>query len=171
MSRLILQGARAGSRRRLTDLIGDSSIAGKSLALSGSGYLFGQVLAAAASGTIAGIRFYLQNTGASDETFAPILYETSSGNPTNLLASGTDYTLAAGQIAGWVDLPFSSTAAISAGTDYLIGLHSGGTASQGGPWTDTSTGSGFWVPSATIAATWPGGGGTESAAYAAVGHT
>jgi hypothetical protein len=108
-----------------TSALGTTSV-GSAKEFGGAGYLdvdgpFSLSAPATASSLVA----YLGG-GSSTGTIRPVVYAVdSSGNPTSLVATGPEKTIAAGQSPGWVTLPLAGTVTLPAGR-YAIGFWYGG---------------------------------------------
>lgn len=95
---------------------------------SGASYRYGTVFALPEPGTLADLRVWGRG-GSASQSFTPLVYATdSTGAPSSLVAQGQQFTVAAGQAAGWISAPLPAVT-LQPGS-YLVGLLSG-TASNG----------------------------------------
>jgi lysophospholipase L1-like esterase len=123
-----------------TKQFGNTSV-GSTWVSPGAGFKFGSVFRLSESGTLVDFKWYTRG-GSSSQRFTPVVYSTdASGNPTSLVATGSEVTVGAGQAAGWVTSTLPATA-LPAG-QYLLGLLSGPNGS-GASNAMTSSGTGFW---------------------------
>lgn len=72
------------------------------------------------SGQVSKLRIYLRGTGGT-QNVRPIIYDDASGVPGNLVAVGNEGTIAVNQVAGWVELLFPSSVAVSSASQYHLG--------------------------------------------------
>src|SRR5262249_3002868 len=79
-----------------------------------------------ASSTATKLTAYVRG-GSSAVPVRTVIYSDSNGKPGALVAVSQQVTLAAGQAAGWVDFPLSSSVGLGAGK-YWLGFWYGGSA-------------------------------------------
>lgn len=100
-----------------------STTVGTASVKPGANYKFGMVYTLAEAGQTQSFSWYASG-GTSDQKFKPVVYATDAiGEPTTLLATGTETTIAANQAAGWVTATLPSVA-LQPGK-YYLGLLSG----------------------------------------------
>jgi hypothetical protein len=96
---------------------------GGSWSSPGQGYKMGSVVSLAGAGQPLDFRMYARG-GAADQRFTPVIYGTDgNGNPTSLLARGSEITVPAGQAAGWFTASLPAVS-LPAG-QYLLGIMTG----------------------------------------------
>ena len=125
-----------------TATMGNTTTTGATGSTAGSGYQWGSIFAAPLSGTASSFSVYCAG-GSSAQSFVPALYAVSGGLPTTRLATGTAFTVAAGQAAGWVTAAMPSTA-IAGGTSYMLAIESGTTANEALIYSLNVTNGGYW---------------------------
>ena len=104
--------------------------------------------------------------GGSATAMRAVIYSDSGNKPGAFVAVSQPVSIGAGQAAGWVDFPLSSTA-LPAG-QYWLGLWASNTSALG--FYDGVSGSGYYAPATYSAggsapAAWPGGGSDDALAY------
>ena len=78
----------------------------------------------AGGGSVSKLSAYLAG-GSSSTSLRGVIYANSGGSPGALVGVTSQVTIAAGQAAGWVDLPFASPVGLGAGS-YWLGYWIGG---------------------------------------------
>jgi hypothetical protein len=115
---------------------------GATFAAPGAGYKFGSIFTATSSGTSIDFRAYVAG-GTSAERFTPAVYSVTGGNPAQLLATGKEFIVGAGQTAGWVTTTLTGLN-LTAGTSYTLVLVAGTTSNAAHIYYDNLTNAGIW---------------------------
>ena len=119
-----------------------ASAPGALSAQPGSGYKFGTVFTASASGTSVDFRAYVSG-GSAVQRFTPAVYSVSGGNPAQLLGTGNEFTIAAGQAAGWITSTLTKVTLV-AGSSYTLVLVAGDNSNTAHIYYDSVTNAGIW---------------------------
>ena len=119
-----------------------ASAAGANFAAPGAGYKFGSIFTASTAGTTIDFRAYVAG-GSSAQRLTPAVYSVSNGNPAQLLVTGKEFVVAAGQGAGWVTTALANLNLV-AGSSYALVLVSGTTSNAARIYYDNVTNAGFW---------------------------
>jgi lysophospholipase L1-like esterase len=120
-----------------------NTTAGTVFVSPGQGYKFGSVFTLSQSARLVDFKWYVRG-GASPQSFTPVIYSTdSTGKHANLVAVGSEVTIAAGAPAAWATASLPATT-LAPGS-YLLGLTSGPT-SQGAANAKLASGTGYYNP-------------------------
>jgi lysophospholipase L1-like esterase len=136
-----------------TATFGNTSI-GTSTSTPATGYKFGSVYNLSQSGTTVSFSWYTKG-GTSAQSMMPVIYTTTaSGAPANLVAQGSQVTIAAKQAAGWVTASLPAVSLTSG--NYLLGLMSGANGTQVIDYLNPVNNGAYWNPNTygSPTATW-----------------
>lgn len=121
---LTIQIGQAAVAAAATATFGQTTVGSASVPI-GAGYKFGTAFSLTTTGTAQSFSLYARG-GVASQRLTPLIYRTTAaGDPSTLVTTGSEVTIAANQAPGWV------TAALPAVTltpgIYLLGLASGPT--------------------------------------------
>lgn len=135
-----------------TAVFGKTTIGGSTNS-PGSGAKFGSIYNLPAGGTAVSFSWYARG-GSADQKLVPVVYATSGGNPSTLVAQGSEITIRAGQPPGWMTSALPPVA-LQPGS-YLLGMLSGATSQGAVDYYDPTPNTNVWNMNAypTPSASW-----------------
>jgi hypothetical protein len=125
-----------------TVAVGDTGTTGAAGSQAGGGYRFGSEFTPTVSGRLSTFNMYVSG-GDAAQILTPVIYTTTAGKPSALLAIGQPVTVAANQAAGWVQTAISAN--VIANQPIFLGLLSGGSTPLAFEYSQTVASRGDWI--------------------------